>query len=331
MIKRYIKTYRNLIGSFAAILMIIYGSFFLAYKHEQDHNQTILTNIQSSNLSYDMILHEKGVLLQHWLLFSSLIILICAGMAIYIIIENTESKNLAERASNEKSKVLAILSHELKTPLNSIIGFSDFIKNESFGPIEIREYVEFGQTINESGNHLLAVTNDILDATKIEFGKMTLHMELLDICRLLREVIRIHQPIATDKNLQLIYNEQCEIIIKADYRAVKQMIINLITNAIKYTEKGQITIATKITSNFLRIIISDTGIVIPKDKLKDIFEPFVQLDSKYERMKNGTGLGLSVVRGLAKLHGGRITVSSRLNIGSSFILHLPLPTKIDKL
>ena len=235
-----------------------------------------------------------------------------------------KEKIRAEEANQSKSEFLANMSHELRTPLNAINGFSDIMKKEMFGPLGDPRYKEYVSDILFSGQHLLSLINDILDMSKIEAGKMNLNPEELNIEDMIEQVIRIVRGRAEENNLTLSYigGEMPEI--QADMRAVKQVLLNLITNAIKFTpEGGKVTVNCEAKSVGLIIKISDTGIGIAADDLERLAKPFEQIDSQHSRQHEGTGLGLALSKSLIELHGGNFKIESELGTGTTVIFTLP--------
>ena len=239
--------------------------------------------------------------------------------------ENYEQEKIrAEQASQSKSEFLANMSHELRTPLNAINGFSDIMKKELFGPLGDPRYSEYVNDILFSGQHLLSLINDILDMSKIEAGKMTLNTESLQMNDMISQVIRIVRGRAEDNRLKLVYEEVDVPEIEADPRAVKQILLNLATNAIKFTpEGGMVRVVVEPKSAGLIIRVSDTGIGISQEDIKRLAQPFEQIDSQHSRQHEGTGLGLALSKSLVELHGGNFTIESVVGQGTTVIFTLP--------
>ena len=231
-----------------------------------------------------------------------------------------------------KSAFLANMSHELRTPLNSILGFSDVMLEGLDG--ELTEYMDNDlRLIQKNGQHLLHLINDVLDMSKIESGRMNLHPETFNIYNTLEEVCSITSSLASEKNTALFIADDSErdIEIYADDTRIRQVMINLVNNAIKFTEKGKISISLKqLDSVRILITVKDTGTGIPPDKLEMIFQEFTQVDTSTTRKVGGTGLGLPISRRLVEMHGGRIWAESTGvdGEGSSFFVELPLEAKI---
>jgi len=244
------------------------------------------------------------------------------------IVELAESyeqeKIRAEEANQSKSEFLANMSHELRTPLNAINGFSDIMKKELFGPLGDPRYAEYVNDILFSGQHLLSLINDILDMSKIEAGKMTLNTEAMQMNDMISQVIRIVRGRAEDNRLKLVYEEDQLPEIEADPRAVKQILLNLTTNAIKFTpEGGVVTVSVEPKSAGLIVRVSDTGIGISDEDIQRLAQPFEQIDSQHSRQHEGTGLGLALSKSLVELHGGNFTIESVVGQGTTVIFTLP--------
>ncbi len=235
-----------------------------------------------------------------------------------------------EASSRAKSEFLATMSHELRTPLNAIMGLSQLLQQKIVGKLNEKqeEYVNY---IYSSGEQLLALINDILDLSKVEADKeelMLLPLQVQDICN---SVISTVCDRALEKKLQLtteIYPE-ADVCI-ADERKIKQMLLNLLTNAIKFTPAGKVSLTVKKVPQGMMFTVYDTGIGIDSSQSQFLFEPFKQLDSGLNREYEGTGLGLALTRKLARMHGGDVTVESTLGEGSRFMLFLPDPTSVEE-
>jgi len=210
--------------------------------------------------------------------------------------ENYEQEKIrAEDANQSKSDFLANMSHELRTPLNAINGFSDIMKKEMFGPLGDPRYKEYVSDILFSGQHLLSLINDILDMSKIEAGKMTLNTDLLQINDMIAQVVRIVRGRAEDGRLKLIYDNTETREIEADPRAVKQVLLNLATNAIKFTpEGGTVRIEAIEKQTGIIVKVHDSGIGISKENIERLAKPFEQIESKHSTQHEGTGLGLAL-------------------------------------
>lgn len=232
---------------------------------------------------------------------------------------------------NMKSAFLANMSHELRTPLNSILGFTQVIIEGLDGPLT-GTMVEDLELVEKNGMHLLRLINDVLDMAKIEAGRFTLSLEPINLYELLDDVVLTSAPLARDKNLtvEMIADATGDWFVLADHVRIRQIFINLIGNAIKFTETGGITIELDQTglneaSSRIQVKIRDTGIGIPNEHLERVFEAFSQVDSSTTRKVGGTGLGLPISRKLVELHGGRLwAASNEPDRGTTFIMELPV-------
>jgi signal transduction histidine kinase len=234
-----------------------------------------------------------------------------------------DSKEAAEAGSRAKSEFLATMSHELRTPLNAVLGLSQLLQQELFGSLNAKQK-EYVNCIHSSGQHLLDLINDVLDLSKVEAGKEELTLVRLNVRELCLYCLSIVRDRATAKQLQLIGKIDPQVdSCMADERRVKQMLLNLLTNAIKFTPKGQVSLEVERVPQGIAFKVTDTGIGIEPAQLQLLFQPFKQLDSRLNRQYEGTGLGLSLTRKLARLHGGDVTVRSTVGKGSEFILWLP--------
>jgi signal transduction histidine kinase len=226
-----------------------------------------------------------------------------------------------------KSAFLANMSHELRTPLNSILGFSDVILEGIDGPLTEPMNNDLG-LIQKNGQHLLHLINDVLDMAKIEAGRMNLAPERFMIREILDEILSITSTLASEKNLSLFFegDSDNDVEIFADRTRLRQVMINLINNAIKFTEKGKIIIhAARQGTDKVLITVKDTGVGIPPDKLEAIFQEFAQIDTSSTRKAGGTGLGLPISRRLITLHGGRLWAESNGVPGEGSIFYVELP------
>jgi signal transduction histidine kinase len=232
-----------------------------------------------------------------------------------------------------KSSFLANMSHELRTPLNSILGFADVMIEELDGPLTDNMKTDLG-LIYKNGQHLLHLINDVLDMAKIESGKMNLNIEKFNLQEIIEEVTSITSTLASEKNLALFIEPDSdhEVDVNADKIRLRQVMINLINNAIKFTEKGKISIHVAREENNVLISVKDTGIGIPIDHLESVFQEFTQVDTSTTRKVGGTGLGLPISRRLIDMHGGRLWVESTgvNGEGSTFYVFLPIESKIKQ-
>lgn len=235
------------------------------------------------------------------------------------------AKTAAEAANRTKSEFLTNMSHELKTPLNSIIGFSDLLKEGIAGPLNEKQS-RYAQFISSSGKNLLRIINDILELSKAEAGKEELNIEEFSIDESINEVISMILPQAHVKNINLNYRSENKTLwVFADEGKFQQIMNSLLSNAIKFTPAGgSINVILKQEGELVSITVKDTGIGIPEDSIEKIFKPFVQLDSSLNRTFEGTGLGLTLVKKYVEMHGGKISVESKIGKGSSFRFELPV-------
>lgn len=235
-----------------------------------------------------------------------------------------EEKIRAEDANQSKSDFLANMSHELRTPLNAINGFSDIMQKEMFGPLGDPRYKEYVNDILFSGQHLLALINDILDMSKIEAGKMNLNTEVMFMHEMISQVVRIIRGRAEESQLKLnIYADEVREI-EADPRAVKQVLLNLLTNAIKFTpENGEVQVELIQKKSGLIVKVSDSGIGISQENIERLAKPFEQVTDHSNKHKEGTGLGLALSKSLVELHGGNFKIESQLGQGTTVIFSLP--------
>ena len=232
----------------------------------------------------------------------------------------------AVSANDAKSRFLAAVSHELRTPLNAILGFSDILSGEYFGKLENDRQREYVKLINQSGAHLLSVVNTMLDMSKIEAGRYELLPEPFMVADAVRTCESMLALQAREKGVQLTSRIVAGVgEVNADERAIHQILINLVGNGIKFTDAGGlVTIDAQAAGGLLKLTVSDTGIGIAEDKLASIGQPFVQVQNDYTRKYEGTGLGLSLVKGLVALHGGRFEIASRPGEGTAITVSIPL-------
>jgi signal transduction histidine kinase len=244
------------------------------------------------------------------------------------------SKALADavRANKSKSEFLATMSHELRTPLNAIIGFSDIIKRQLFGPLDNDKYTDYAKDIHESGSHLLAIINDILDLAKAEAGKLVLNEHDFDLTDTLEACVRMCHGRAEANRVELIFfGGQSEIRANADERLMLQIVANLLTNSIKFTPAGG-TVRLYISASPQKgivIKVTDTGIGIAPENLERVLRPFEQVESSYARNHTGSGLGLPYAKRLAELHGGELKLESELGKGTTVTVTLPSSRLVD--
>ena len=236
------------------------------------------------------------------------------------------AKDEAELASRSKTEFLANMSHELRTPLNAIIGFSDILMGQIFGPLGDLRYGDYARDIRDSGLHLLNLINDVLDVSKVEFGKVELIEETVDIVAVVESCARLMRDRADTAGIRLVQELPPGLPqLQGDSRRLKQILLNLLSNAVKFTPSGgRVTIrASHHPRDGFRLTVEDTGIGIAKQDLEKALRPFGQIDSRLARKYQGTGLGLPLARSMAELHGGKLELDSAPGQGTTATIWLP--------
>jgi two-component system cell cycle sensor histidine kinase PleC len=233
-------------------------------------------------------------------------------------------KTRAEAANRAKSEFLANMSHELRTPLNAINGFSEIMVAEMYGPLGDRRYQEYARDILGSGQHLLALINDILDMAKIEAGKLNLRFEPVSIEEVAEDALRLVRNRAEAAGLVLTADLPPAPDIEADYRAVKQILLNLLSNAVKFTPRGgRVVLRAEVTPDAVKLIVRDTGIGISREDLERLARPFEQVEHQHSKTQQGSGLGLALTKSLIEMHGGDLKLDSEPGMGTAVSVTLP--------
>jgi two-component system cell cycle sensor histidine kinase PleC len=236
----------------------------------------------------------------------------------------SREKTRAEEANRSKSEFLANMSHELRTPLNAIIGFSEVMVQQFFGPVGSDKYLDYARDIHKSGQYLLDVISDILDMSKIEAGRLLLEIKPSSIPAIIEESLRIVAPRAQEGEVEIAVKVPKNLEIQADKRALKQVFINLIANAVKFTpEGGRVSVTAKKLEQKIKIVIADSGIGIPAADLEKLGRPFEQVENQFTKTKSGSGLGLAISKSLIELHGGTLTMESEERKGTTVTVVLP--------
>ncbi len=260
-----------------------------------------------------------------------------SGLLVTLRVDVTEQKRLQKQlaetsdrlrtVSEAKSRFLAGMSHELRTPLNAIIGFSDMMQEEVFGSLGAPQYAGYARDILHSAQHLLALINDVLDLSKAEAGALPLHPEPIDLADVVAEELRMFEPEARRRQVTLTWRNRPDLPpLTADVRAVRQMLMNLVSNALKFTAGGTVTVSARQRDDGgIDLSVADTGSGIPPEALARVGEPFYQAHDGRRSGPSGTGLGLALVRELMKLHGGSLAIESRVGIGTTASLCFPPP------
>ncbi len=230
------------------------------------------------------------------------------------------------RQSEDSALFFAGVSHELRTPLNAIIGFSDMMRSRLFGPLP-GKYGEYADLIHDSGQHMLDVISDVLDLSKVEAGKYELHYESFDAADVVRSTVKMAQPLADKAKLRLMVgiHDELPLLIEADRKALRQILLNLISNAVKFSEPGSdVHITAKSTGTQLELRVKDEGAGISQSDIAKLGEPYQQFDEGKKEEQRGTGLGVSLVKSLTDLHKGSFAVESEIGQGTTVDITLPL-------
>jgi signal transduction histidine kinase len=225
--------------------------------------------------------------------------------------------------SAAKSRFLATMSHELRTPLNSILGFAQLLRIYDTGQLDETQK-RYVKNIETSGGHLLSLISDILELSKVAAGQVALKIEDVDAANAVREVADEFEPMLTEKPIELRLDLRPRLLTRVDPIRFRQVVVNLLANALKFTEAGSVTISTRKRARQLELRVADTGIGIPPDQIDRVFDEFTQVDSSPTRTHGGTGLGLPLTRRLVELMGGTVTLESAVGRGTTAVVLLPL-------
>ena len=240
--------------------------------------------------------------------------------------ELARTRDEADRANRAKTAFLATMSHELRTPLSAIIGFSELLHRELLIKAREPRHADYCRTIHQSGEHLLSIVKDLLDVSKIESGKMSVVAEPFELADIARAAVETLRPQALAKEITLVSKLDSDLPeLMADRRATRQVLLNLVANAVKFTPpRGRVTLEAKRVGNMVEIAVVDTGIGIPAEHIERLGRPFYQVETSYARQNEGAGLGLSIVRGIVELHGGELRIESEPGKGSRIAVTFPI-------
>ncbi len=237
-----------------------------------------------------------------------------------------QSRDEAVRANRAKSEFLGNMSHELRTPLNAVMGFSEMMKTEALGPLGSARYIDYASHILDSGRHLLALVTDMLDLARVEAGKLAISRVSAKPCDILEASFTMLRAQAVAGGVTLEHEGSAGLAtIEADPVRLKQVFVNIIGNAIKFTPRGgRVRVVTGVTGNELQVRVIDTGIGMREEDIPLVVKPFHRLSSAFDAKYQGAGLGLPIAKAAVELHGGRLEIASALGAGTTVTVHLPL-------
>jgi signal transduction histidine kinase len=324
------------VGLAGAALHILYTAVFFsnpgelfAYSHANTVRALVISLVAPAMATMvGLLRHEADQLLTRAKLSEAKLTKLNAELEARVAARTTEAvmaRDLAERANEVKSMFLANVSHELRTPLNAIIGFSELMVGEMMGPLGNDKYRTYARDIHDSGSHLLAVINDILDLSKAEAGKLELEESWFEMTEIVAAAGRLLSQRAAAAKLVLLVSLPPDLpMLHADQRKLKQVLLNLLSNAIKFTKPGgRVALTVTVTTAGVNFIVEDTGVGIPAAYLDRVLLPFIQVDNSFSRPHQGTGLGLPLVKAIAELHGGHLQLTSQEGIGTTASVLLP--------
>ena len=234
-----------------------------------------------------------------------------------------EQRRQAEGANRAKSEFLANMSHELRTPLNAIIGFAEVMEGGIFGPLGNDRYGDYCRGIRSSGDYLLSLIDDILEMSRMEAGRLSLSPEPIELSEAVDKAAALLSDQARAKGLALALDVPPALGVLADSRALHRILLNLLQNAVKFTEAGGVRLRVRPAGEAVHVFVADSGIGIPRTALPKLGRPFEQVETEFAKSHEGSGLGLAIARSLAELHGGSLRIRSELGVGTVVMVRLP--------